>query len=468
MNKKPVKLSEYLYFQEVDAGNGICAAWNRFYPTLFLMNPYALELLDAIKENKKIEGGDEIQAFFDGLFQYKFIYEGERDPSREEFTRMMDRELAAVKDNGERFYAAGGGYDGLGIYTDDCNLTCGYCVNRYKRKHRPVKKNFHEKLEIIDRCIAQYLCRRPGDPAGPVKIFFSGGEILLEWPLIKTVVGRILDKYDGLPFEFSVNTNLTLMTEEIAEFLGRHHFRIDVSIDGYGDAHDRTRQYGGGKSSFAGVLRGLEMLRKYNNVDRFQGVVEHVDQFSPGQVYEMEKYGFVEARLAPNLLAVSQGDALKKAGLMGKFLELNEQRRLQVTEFFFSNAREKINREPYRFLFYCRGLCCLPEMVLSLNISTMRVSQLCHYVPGASLSLEEMKYDIYDKKLWERSYRFIQQRLEAIKNHCFDCHLVGLCGGGCIYTGLDKENQVNEAACAFQKKLWNIYINKIYRDRSTG
>lgn len=461
-----IKVSEYLHFQDVDSEKGICAAWNRYYPSIFLLNPFARELLEAVKNNKEIEPDEETRAFFNQLARYKFIYDSDSDRSKEDFLWMIDQQLAAVNDRGESFYDSEEAYEGLGIYTDACNLRCGYCVDRYKRKFAPVSMDFPGKLRIIKHCLDRYMLRKRAKSPVPVKIFFSGGEILLEWNTIKEVVSYLLDEYKGVPFEFDMNTNLTLMSREIAEFLGRHHFRVDISIDGYREAHNRSRVYHNGSGSFDDVLKGLRILREFNVVNRFQGTIDYVDRFDPVQVYRMENYDFVEARLAPNLLDVPEEDAVRKAVLMGKFLDLNERHRLQVTELFFSNAKEKINQDPYWFSFFCRGLSCLPKIVLSLNISTLRLSQLCPYVPGSSLSLEEMEYDIYDKKLWETSYRFIKHRMEALKKYCLDCRLVGLCSGGCIYTGLDKENQVNKAACAFQKKLWSIYIDKIYHGRS--
>jgi radical SAM protein with 4Fe4S-binding SPASM domain len=136
-----------------------------------------------------------------------------------------------------------------------------------------------------------------------------------------------------------------------------------------------------------------------------------------------------------------------------------------VTELFFSKAKDRINLDEYHFSFNCGGLSCFPRMAIHLNVSTLRVSLICAYVHDAWLPLEDLEYDIYNPKLWHRAYRFIKERAEALKKYCFDCHLLGLCSGGCIYTGLDNENRLNKAACAYQEELWRIYINKVYSDR---
>ena len=469
-------MSEYLYFQAVDRDKDISIGWNRFFPTIFKLNRFALELLAAVKDEREIDYDDETQAFFKELYTYKFIYDTGKDRSKADFLHMLDRRLARVKEKGDHFYRSGHAYEAMRIYTDECNLTCPYCVNRYKRKDRPVQKDFSQRLELANHCLDQYISRKPteaSEPAEtpkPVRVFFNGGEILLEWPTIKAIVNRLSNKYKGVTFAFGLNTNLTLMTEEIAAFLSRHHFEVNISIDGYGQAHDRTRRYRSGKGSFADILKGLEIYRKYfkqNPLPAFQGTIEYIDDFEPAAVYAMEQYGFLTARLAPNLLDVSEEDGRQKARMMGKFLELNTRHRLQVTELFFAKAKERINQDNYRFTFNCGGLSCLPHLCLNLNLSTLGVSHLCGYVRQAYRPLEELAYDIYHPKLWDTTYRWIRQRSTALKKHCLDCHLVGLCSGGCVYTGLDTENRLNKAACAFQEELWRLYINRLYHTNQT-
>lgn len=460
-----------MHFQQVDAANGISVGWNRFFPTIFIMNPLARKLLEAVRNKEGIDADDETEAFFAELVKYKFIHDPGHDPSKDDFLEMLDNQLLLVKEKGENFYRSQGAYDGMRIFTDACNLTCPYCVNQYKKKHRAVDMDSSQRWTIIEHCLDQFMVRKSTQASEPVKISFNGGEILLEWPTIKEVVCLLKERYKNIPFEFTMNTNLTLMTEEIAQFLGRHNFRLDISIDGYREANDRTRRYRNGKGSFDDILRNLETYRRFNKetpITMFQGTIEYVDDFDAEAVYGMEKYGFEKARLAPNLLGVSRKDAQKKAEAMAKFLELNSRHRLQVTELFFANAKARINQDPYRFSFNCRGLSCLPEMAFNLNLSTLRVSQVCAYVPEGYISLKELGYDIYNPALWQTTYRFIKERLEALKKYCLGCHLVGLCSGGCIYTGLDNENRLNKAACAFQEELWRLYIDRVYSTMSSN
>ena len=83
-------------------------------------------------------------------------------------------------------------------------------------------------------------------------IAFFGGEPMLEFERMKEIVG-ILERHPrfyDFPIEFSVVTNGTIFTDEIAEFLIRHDITYCLSCDGDARAQDSSRRYkNGGKTS---------------------------------------------------------------------------------------------------------------------------------------------------------------------------------------------------------------------------
>jgi len=290
----------------------------------------------------------------------------------------------------------------------------------------------------------------------------------VDWWIIKNMVQRISQKYPGIKINCLMNTNLTLLTEEMAKFFDQYHFKINVSIDGYREAHDKTRKYSSGRGSFDDIIKKIALYRETNKIDTiktFQGTIEHIDDFQPEQVYQMEKYGFTAARLAPNLLNCSEGDGRKKAKLMGRFLELNSQHQFQVTELLFTKVKKGINQEEYKFSMNCPGLSGFPKIGFEINITTLCVSHLCGFIRHLAVPIKNLGYDIYNPKLWEVSYEFIKGRMESVLKNCMECELVGICLGGCIMSGLDNENRLNKAACAYQQEIWKIYLKKAYRDR---
>ncbi|MCP4155044.1 MAG: radical SAM protein [bacterium] len=515
---KNYNVSKYLHFQPVE--EGMYVGWNRYFPSVFILNDTASAILDDIRDKKELEAIEGMEDFLAELLKYKFIYEGSEDPSRKDFLEMAANELVRVKKNLENFYQQGKPYHSLSIAIDECNLDCHYCVNQYKRRHQPVKAGFAEKLKRIENCVDQFFSRlepvtKPakesekvpvkerveagleasvetsikgaGDAAAEtavepaeetsgknkvkeddgISVFFNGGEILLAWDLLKQTVERIAEKYKKYKIDFGLNTNMTLMTEEMAEFLNRYDFKVSISIDGYEESHNRTRKYFNQKGSYNDIMEGLKIYKKCNPekpIISFQGTIGSIDGFQPEKVYELESRDFVTARLAPNLLNTTEKDGLEKARVMGELLQLNTKHKLQVTELFFTNAKNIINREAFRFSYNCPGLSCVPTIGINLNVSTQRLSNLCSFVPAGTLSLKEMDYDIYNPKLGKHSYEYVKERTDALLKNCADCELIGVCCGGCIYSGLDNENELNKAACAYQKEMWKIYLKKAYNE----
>jgi len=474
--KEKLKASKYLHFLQVE--KEMYVGWNRFFPSIFILNKSALELLDRIKKNKLPEADEEnkIDLFLNEFKKYKFIYAGDSDPSKEDYLTIVQQKLAELDRRAADFYQKKKDYADLKIVNDVCNLRCTYCVNEesypQSHPHTRVKEGLatKDRLRIINRCVDQFFSRKIKGKDKQTKIFFNGGEILVDWQLIKKIPLRISQKYPGIKIEYDINTNLALLTEEIARFFKRYNFNVHISIDGYREAHNKTRKYHDGRGSFDDIIEKVELYRKYTKKDSlkgFQGTIEYPDEFQAEEVYKMDKYGFVFARLAPNLLNVSEEDAGKKARLMGKFLELNSRHndRFQVTELIFTKIKNKINQQEFQFTFNCQGLSAFPDLGIEINISNLAVSHLCGFIPGAALPIEDLQYDIYNPKLWEVSYKFIKDRMEAVLNDCIECPLLGICGGGCILSGIDTENRLNEAACVYQKEMWEIYVKKAYQDR---
>ena len=85
--------------------------------------------------------------------------------------------------------------------TTDCNLRCRYCYAR--GGDIPEYMSWDVARRAVD------LAARSGEP---FKIQFSGGEPLLHLELIETVVNYCTN----LPVRFQIQTNATLVTQELA------------------------------------------------------------------------------------------------------------------------------------------------------------------------------------------------------------------------------------------------------------
>jgi uncharacterized protein len=128
----------------------------------------------------------------------------------------------------------------------DCNLSCGYCFEE------GVRGKGEMSPEIADLFVT--LAERDHLARGrKITIEFYGGEPLLSMNLIRSIASRLKRSSElyGLPFQFYLITNGTLLTRPVALELKELGIRAaKVTLDGPREVHDRSRPFVSGKGSF--------------------------------------------------------------------------------------------------------------------------------------------------------------------------------------------------------------------------
>ena len=149
-----------------------------------------------------------------------------------------------------------------------CNLNCDYCyvynLGDDSWKQAPAELS-DELVDAAAARIRSHAMRR-GLPSVAVSI--HGGEPLLRGiSRIENFVGRMKSGLAPVHVEISMQTNATLVTEQVAARLAELDIHVGVSLDG-GEKSNSHRLDLGGKSSFARVVRGI------SNLSRFPGLVQ--------------------------------------------------------------------------------------------------------------------------------------------------------------------------------------------------
>lgn len=123
--------------------------------------------------------------------------------------------------------------------TQRCNLNCIYC---YETKRSPTKPDVIS-FENATAAIQSFLAGQEDSAYSIIEL--SGGEPLLYPDLVKRIVEWTLAKFARLTrrFHFSIDSNGTLLTEEINTWLyaHRHHVVLAISLDGTPAAHNANR-----------------------------------------------------------------------------------------------------------------------------------------------------------------------------------------------------------------------------------
>ncbi len=138
-----------------------------------------------------------------------------------------------------------------------CNLACTYC---YKEDLTTPAKG--EKMDFATAAAAIDLLFRQAASRDRVNVVFFGGEPLTNMPLIRQAVDYAEARAAelGKTVDFSLTTNATLLTEDIADWLDAHRFGLTVSMDGPRAMHDRNRRTVGGRGTYDVVATKVRML----------------------------------------------------------------------------------------------------------------------------------------------------------------------------------------------------------------
>ena len=164
-----------------------------------------------------------------------------------------------------------------------CNLKCKHC---YQEKHKPIQLKYDELLSILDQY--RELLKKL-KVKGHINL--TGGE-----PLCCPYFFKLLDEFkkDKDLYSFSVLTNGTLITKEIAEKLASYHPEyVQVSLEGGKKINDYVR----GEGVYKKVARAIKYLKKNNiftsisftatklNYKEFPKVVRYAEKYHVDNVW---------------------------------------------------------------------------------------------------------------------------------------------------------------------------------------
>ena len=145
-----------------------------------------------------------------------------------------------------------------------CNLDCTYCFYLTKESLYP-GSDFRMSDDILERVRHQLLDAHRG--LDEVVVAFQGGEPTLMGLEFFTRVIEIEREHrePGQRILNTLQTNATLLLDDDwGAFLREHDFLVGVSIDGPAHLRDTYRVDKGGEPTFHRVMRGLDVLRRYD------------------------------------------------------------------------------------------------------------------------------------------------------------------------------------------------------------
>jgi uncharacterized protein len=190
----------------------------------------------------------------------------------------------------------------LFVVTLRCEHSCPYCQVSRRSADR-------ERYDMSEETAMRALDVALSAPPQAIKIEFQGGEPLLNFDLIQTIVEEAerRSKPLGKTIEFVITTNLALLTDDVLNFCRDHSVLISTSLDGPADLHNRNRPRPGGNShalAVAGIQRVREALGRDSvgalmttteaSLDRVEDIVDEYVRLGLDGIFlrPLSPYGF--------------------------------------------------------------------------------------------------------------------------------------------------------------------------------
>lgn len=212
--------------------------------------------------------------------------------------------------------------------TNQCNLSCQYCYEFGEDKiATPEGKKKFMDLATAKSSVEYLLAQSEGRRS--VHITFFGGETLMNFPLLRSVVDYSREQAGrkGVSIDFSLTTNATLLTPYIIDFLAENRVGVTVSLDGPKEMNDKFRIFANGRGSYDIIEPKVrELLARHHTRPIAARVTMTSHAMDVFKIYRHLKHdlGFHEVGFAPVTSSPDRLYSINEPGMDQVFAQFSE------------------------------------------------------------------------------------------------------------------------------------------------
>lgn len=317
-----------------------------------------------------------------------------------------------------------------------CNGRCKYCL---------VFGNKVEKFDVLDIKKFWKEFSNKNWFKDLKSIFIIGGEPLLYFEEISFII----DNFKG---RISFSTNGTLLTEEMVKKFSKSNVSVYISLDGPTFDDNINRVYVDGKYMYPDIIKGINLLRKYNiSFGIFMVASKETIHKAKDMILELdEKYS--PSRIGYSLPHWTHD--YKNEDLAEEFrdvlIELYKNRKKIKADIPQMSWRLNPLREGKIKKFSC-GLHTTQTTILP-NQSFIRCSKIDN-------ENDNLKEYVTNELLNKNSPIELAKDTNSC---CSKCIAVSCCGGGCPFDGIKRFNCLTDKReCVITPSLIEIAINDV-------
>jgi uncharacterized protein len=315
----------------------------------------------------------------------------------------------------------------------DCNLRCRYCFYLDRSTLYPTSRIHRMSDEVLEAMIASYMATTQPQYA----FGWQGGEPTLMGVDFFRRVTALQQKHGraGSTVANGLQTNATLIDDEMARHFARYRFLCGVSLDGPAAIHDRYRTTSAGAGSHADVLRGIGCLKRHHAEINVLTLVSAANVQRPREVYEyLCDQGFGYHQYIPCVEFDETGTPLPFAiegGRWGDFLcELfdiwyaNDTRRISIR--LFDSILSRLVEGTYTICHMDRH--CTRYFVVEHNGDIYP----CDFFVQKALRIGTVGATSWQEAAASKTYRAFGRQKTRWNAACSTCEFALLCSGDCL------------------------------------
>lgn len=332
--------------------------------------------------------------------------------------------------------------------SERCNFGCTYCIHARALDldfTRAGKTGFMSEA-LAKQAIDSFLrfIRQIGKKEW--RLHLGSAEALLNFKVVRWVMDY-LGQIEAIPVDVSINSNLSLLTEEMAIFFRDHNIRVNTSIDGLPHVNDTIRVYKDGRGTSADIVRSIRLIQSVGHRVNGIGVTlcdanfDAVDEAIVDWLVELNIPNVLFDIDSVNIVNLDVEEAAKKFVLFE-----SECRKVGIrVDGCWKTAYENIRDSG---ISGAKGFC---SSLMGNNIAVAPSGNM-YYCTYSATPVGHI--DDFPGSLWRGLFgQLLSDSFMANFPECSGCDIEGHCLGGCLLTREGDKNQQKkvEQMCAFYR-----------------
>ena len=315
----------------------------------------------------------------------------------------------------------------------DCNLRCRYCFYLDKSSLYPQTRIHRMDEATLEKLISSYMAT----PQSCYSFGWQGGEpTLMGLDFFKRAVA-LQKKYGkaGSTVSNGLQTNGTLIDDDLARFLSRYRFLVGISLDGPQYIHDHYRRTAGGRATFSDVIKATRILKE-NDVEF--NILVLVNDFNVDRAAEIYDFlvdrGFYYHQYIPCVEFDSKGKLMPysiNGEKWGQFL-------VEIFKHWYPGDVYKVSIRHFDSVINCLlgrtpGVCymednCSQYLVVEHNGDIYP----CDFFVREDLRLGNINENSFEKLISSPIYSYFGKKKSSHSFLCSSCQYLYLCHGDCL------------------------------------